>query len=263
MFQVDVGTDLFGSKVNKRLEFIVRPTLQELLERVTAAFETEGRLSRPVGVPDLPFRVETIQIYDDILRRWVDLYSASQLYHGVQLFCFQPASPWHNDEPGDLPPPTSSHWAEMPRMTPALSEKLRSVFFRFDKGKGYCTYSDLIDAFQDSGMLWSHATVGDYFNVADTNRNGRITYDEWVDFAMRYPHIIDGLYSGSGVAVSRSISNSSALGHDKAFYGSLYDSASQVKAAREREDELRRLYNRATEDRQRAERAAAALGRTF
>lgn len=247
MFQVDVGTDLYDNKVNKRLEWSVRPTLQELLDRITWAFENESRLSRPVGVPDLPFRVEAVQVYDDILRRWVDLYSASQLYHGVQLFCFQPASPWHNDQPGDLPPPTTCIRADLPRVTPALSEKLRSVFFRCDKGKGFVTYSDLIDAFQDSGMLWSHSTVGDYFTVADLNRNGRITYDEWVDFALRYPHVIDGLYDGSG----------------KAFCGTMHDTAAQVKSARAREEELRMLYHRAAEDRQRAERAAAMLGRPF
>lgn len=241
VFLIDVGTDLFGAKVNKRLEFVLRPTMQELMLKSTEAFDLESRLSRPVGVPDLPFKIETVQIYNDILHRWSDLYSSSQLYDGCQLFVFQPVAPWHSDDPGTIPAPISSTTppiTTVPIISTTLSEKMKAVFFRFDMGQGFLTYDGLMDAFKEAGMPWQHSTVGHYFALADTNCSGRITYDEWLSFGSRYPHIIDGLYHRScGGALDRSTAN--------------------VKACREREEELRQLYARATENRVKAEREAA------
>lgn len=256
VFLVDMGTDLYGAKVNKRLEFVLRPTMQELLIKATDAFDLESRLSRPVGVPDLPFKIETVQIYNDILHRWSDLYSSSQLYDGCQLFCFQPAAPWHNDDPGTIPAPSStsrnfnggsllpSHLSDKTMMPSTSSEKTKSVFFRYDKGLGFLTYDGLMDAFKAAGMPWQHSTVGHYFAIADTNCSGRITYDEWMTFGARYPLVIDGLFHQhhAGAAMDRSAAN--------------------VKACREREEELRQLYARATEDRLKAEREAAMTWRT-
>lgn len=256
VFLVDIGTDLYGAKVNKRLEFVLRPTMQELMIKATDAFDLESRLSRPVGIPDIPFRIETVQIYNDILHRWSDLYSSSQLYDGCQLFCFQPLAPWHNDDPGTIPAPSStsrsfsggsllsSTISEKSMLVPTLTEKTKAVFFRFDKGQGFLTYDALMDAFKAAGMPWQHSTVGHYFALADTSCSGRISYDEWMSFGTRYPLVIDGLY------------------HQNQAGGALDRSAANVQACREREEELRQLYTRATESRLKAEREAAMTWRT-
>jgi hypothetical protein len=76
-----------------------------------------------------------------------------------------------------------------------MSEKLRSVFYDLDSGnKGYILYSDLRSAFIRSDISFDYATIGELFNRADRNRDGHITFEEWVRFAMDHPAIIDALF---------------------------------------------------------------------
>eukprot|EP01065_Artemidia_motanka_P019285 TRINITY_DN2285_c0_g1_i7.p2 TRINITY_DN2285_c0_g1~~TRINITY_DN2285_c0_g1_i7.p2 ORF type:complete len:164 (+),score=23.74 TRINITY_DN2285_c0_g1_i7:69-560(+) len=87
VFLVSVGTDLYGRKYNAKLEFAERPSLAEFVNAVEAHYDTEARAHRPAGYPDVPYRVETMQVYDDVrAMRWVDLHSAPQLVNGAQTF---------------------------------------------------------------------------------------------------------------------------------------------------------------------------------
>ena len=103
MFLISVGTDLYGRKQNVKLEFPTCPTMTELINSVESQFDVMSRASRPAAYPDVPYKVQTFQVYDDILLRWVDLYSSAQLTNGCQVFCFQPETIWHSDAQGIIP----------------------------------------------------------------------------------------------------------------------------------------------------------------
>eukprot|EP01064_Diplonema_japonicum_P015931 TRINITY_DN23985_c0_g1_i1.p1 TRINITY_DN23985_c0_g1~~TRINITY_DN23985_c0_g1_i1.p1 ORF type:complete len:529 (+),score=182.23 TRINITY_DN23985_c0_g1_i1:52-1638(+) len=208
-FLIDVGSDLFGTKCNVSLEFPARPSVTELTAACESNFDVRARAQRPAGYPDTPFKVETFQLFDETLLRWVDLYNEQQLRHGSQLWCFQPESIWHSDAQGVIPsaqraPVTWTTPLGSPRrariaadagVPPTLSEKLRSVFFQIDgQNKGYLLYQDLEGTFTRCDMAFTQGTAGDLFTLADQNRSQHITYDEWVNFAVRCPSVVDALF---------------------------------------------------------------------
>eukprot|EP01061_Rhynchopus_euleeides_P027318 TRINITY_DN4446_c0_g1_i2.p1 TRINITY_DN4446_c0_g1~~TRINITY_DN4446_c0_g1_i2.p1 ORF type:complete len:300 (+),score=130.90 TRINITY_DN4446_c0_g1_i2:98-997(+) len=245
MFIIAVGSDLFGRKQNTKLEFPTCPTMTELINAVESQFDVMSRSQRPAGYPDSPFKVQTFQVYDDILLRWVDLYSSAQLTNGCQVFCFQPESIWHSDSQGIIPEakdnvtwttpvgsPRRARIATDAGVAPALSEKLRSVFYDIDFGnKGYILYSDLRASFAKADIEFTYATVGELFSVADSNRSGHITYDEWVRFAIKYPNIVDALFFRS-----RDVGPSS----NSYVANSAVDPSS---VQRQRESQLRQYYS--------------------
>eukprot|EP01065_Artemidia_motanka_P019281 TRINITY_DN2285_c0_g1_i3.p1 TRINITY_DN2285_c0_g1~~TRINITY_DN2285_c0_g1_i3.p1 ORF type:complete len:301 (+),score=110.43 TRINITY_DN2285_c0_g1_i3:69-971(+) len=267
VFLVSVGTDLYGRKYNAKLEFAERPSLAEFVNAVEAHYDTEARAHRPAGYPDVPYRVETMQVYDDVrAMRWVDLHSAPQLVNGAQTFCFQPESIWHSDAQDIIPegaqavtwktPSHSPRRVRVPQdsgLPPALSEKLRSVFHDISAGKGFVLYSDLRAAFDRCDIEFTYSTVGELFTTADTNRSGHITYEEWVRFAIHFPQVVDALYFRSRDVqrqrvgpVVRDVSAAAAVAAqtaalDRAVSRAAADSdAAAAKALREAE--LRRLY---------------------
>eukprot|EP00760_Papus_ankaliazontas_P002996 PhM_4_TR11374/c0_g1_i1/m.4476 len=98
--------DMFGEKINLELTFPAMPTIGELTRKVEDVFRAEADIKRPVNFPrEYEFRVARLQIYDDVLLKWVDLVTATQLHEYDQLYAFQPQSPWHIDVQKDLPPP--------------------------------------------------------------------------------------------------------------------------------------------------------------
>ena len=208
-FVIDIGSDLYGTKVNTQLTFPTRPTVVEVTAAVESEFDVKGRAVRPAGYPDVPFKVETFQLFDETLLRWVDLYNEQQLKSGAQLWCFQPESIWHSDAQGVIPQPEKVPvtWTTplgSPRrariaadagVPPTLSEKLRSVFYQIDgTNKGYLLRQDLEAAFRSCEMQFNSGTAGDLFTLADQNRSQHVTYDEWVNFAIKCPSIVDALF---------------------------------------------------------------------
>eukprot|EP00755_Sulcionema_specki_P005598 Sspe_Gene.33194::Locus_16230_Transcript_1_1_Confidence_1.000_Length_1114::g.33194::m.33194 len=138
-----------------------------------------------------------MQVYDDVLLRWVDLHSPTQLRNGAQVFVFQPESIHHSEIPGALPPAATATaateaWLGSPARAQAaaeagvnatLSEKLRRVFFELDVAhRRAVPIATLRDYFAKYEVPWTAASVGDYYH-----RAGDITYDEWVRFATSYP----------------------------------------------------------------------------
>jgi len=253
MFIVAAAADLFGRKQNVKLEFPTCPTMTELINAVESQYDVFARSARPAGYPDVPFKVQTFQVYDDILLRWVDLYSSAQLTNGCQVFCFQPESIWHSDSQGIIPEakdnvtwttpvgsPRRGRVATDAGVAPALSEKLRSVFYQIDSGnKGYILYTDLRNAFAAADMDFTYARVGELFTVADTNRSGHITYDEWVRFAIKYPNVIDGLFFRTRDFGPQSVQ----------------PAIMNASVQRNREMELRQMYNDQWQGSQQRERA--------
>eukprot|EP00659_Diplonema_papillatum_P016087 gene16087-24643_t len=208
-FHIDVGSDLYGTKSNTTLTFPARPSVAELTAATESFFDTKSRAGRPAGYPDMPFKIETFQLFDETLLRWVDLYNEQQLRPGVQLWCFQPESIWHSDAQGVIPAaekpaftwttplgsPRRARIAADAGVPPTLSEKLRSVFFQVDgDNKGYLLFQDLDNAFRRCDMVFNNAIAGDLFDMADANKSQHITYDEWVNFAVRCPSVVDALF---------------------------------------------------------------------
>jgi hypothetical protein len=242
VFFVNVASDVYARKHNVRMEFPTCPTISELINAVESQFDITARATRPAGYPDVPFRVQTFQVYDDILMRWVDLYSSAQLSSGCQVYAFQPETVWTVDLQGTIPHPRESvTWSSTvgsPRrgriatdsgVAPTMSEKLRSVFYDLDSGnKGYILYSDLRSAFIRNDIDFSYATIGELFNEADRNRDGHVTYEEWVRFAIDHPNIVDALFFRA-----RDISTPSIY---------VPSTEELLSARRRREFELERLY---------------------
>eukprot|EP01063_Lacrimia_lanifica_P038854 TRINITY_DN836_c0_g1_i1.p2 TRINITY_DN836_c0_g1~~TRINITY_DN836_c0_g1_i1.p2 ORF type:complete len:367 (+),score=125.04 TRINITY_DN836_c0_g1_i1:166-1266(+) len=231
MFALSCAVDLFGMKHNAKLEFPSCPTMTELINAVESQFDVLVRSARPAGYPDVPFKAQTFQVYDAILLRWVDVYTAAQLSHGCQLFVFQPPSIWHSDSQGIIPEAKDNvTWmtpAGSPRqqrvhmdtgVAPGLAEKLRCVYYDMDcDGKGFATYEDLRAAFARADMETVYATVSELFVLADENRDGELAYDEWIRFAIKYPNVVDGLYyrvregGGAGAAAPHATPAGAAL----------------------------------------------------
>eukprot|EP00759_Apiculatamorpha_spiralis_P016050 PhF_6_TR22452/c1_g1_i1/m.31848 len=106
MYTLLACADLFGEKINLELTFAAMPTIGELTRKIEDVYRSEADLKRPVNFPrEYEFRVARLQIYDDVLLKWVDLVTATQLHEYDQLYAFQPQSPWHIDVQKDLPPP--------------------------------------------------------------------------------------------------------------------------------------------------------------
>eukprot|EP01059_Diplonema_ambulator_P005059 TRINITY_DN1478_c0_g1_i1.p1 TRINITY_DN1478_c0_g1~~TRINITY_DN1478_c0_g1_i1.p1 ORF type:complete len:293 (+),score=96.17 TRINITY_DN1478_c0_g1_i1:46-879(+) len=238
-FFLDVGTDLFGVKQNTRLEFAGCPTLSELITTAEAHFDKEQRIRRPSGVPDVSYKCQTMQVYDDVLLRWVDLYSASQLHNGSQVWCFQPESVLHSEAPGSIPPAryAPESWLGSPARAraveeagirdPVMSEKLRNVFYTMDTAHNkYITYDTLRDYFNRYDIPYTRAYIGDYYG-----RTGNMSYDEWVRFASLYPSVIDSLYyRPRGVYT------------DSTYYTSAIAEAELAASRAKREAEIRSYY---------------------
>ena len=208
VFFVNVASDLYGRKHNVRLEFPTAPTITELINATESHYDVVARTTRPAGYPDIPFRIQTFQVYDDVLLRWVDLYSSAQLTSGCQAYAFQPETVWNVDLQGTIPvardtitwttsvgSPRRARIAADLGVPASMSEKLRSVFYDLDSGsKGYILYSDLRGAFLRSDIDFSYSTIGELFSEADRNHDGHISYEEWVRFAIDHPNIIDALF---------------------------------------------------------------------
>jgi hypothetical protein len=237
---LDIGTDLFGVKQNTKLEFPTVPGLSELIIAAEGHFDKEGRIRRPAGAPDVPFKVQSCQVYDDVLLRWVDLYSAAQLTNGSQVWLFQPESVYHSEDPGSIPPAKYSpeSWLGSPARAravteagirdPIVSEKLRSVFYQIDTDRHrYIPYTTLRDYFTKYDIPWTSAYLGDYYG-----RTGNMTYDDWVRFSSRYPAIVDSLYYRNRNYYA-----------DRSYYSTALAEAEVSAARAKREAELRTYYS--------------------
>ena len=108
MYTLLVCGDLYGEKVNLEITFNSYqgpPTIGELHKHITKVFSQEAVALHPPGFPQTNFEIARLQIYDDVMLKWTDLVSSSQMHEYDQIYCFQPQSAWHVDVQKDLPPP--------------------------------------------------------------------------------------------------------------------------------------------------------------
>jgi hypothetical protein len=120
MYTLLVCADLYGEKINLEITFPAMPTIGELQRKVVEVYSAEAQVKRPPGFPAIEFQVARLQVYDDVLLKWADLVTATQLHEYDQLYAFQPQSPWHIDVQKDLPPPRppTSHASRAPPAAP-------------------------------------------------------------------------------------------------------------------------------------------------
>eukprot|EP01059_Diplonema_ambulator_P025301 TRINITY_DN42345_c0_g1_i1.p1 TRINITY_DN42345_c0_g1~~TRINITY_DN42345_c0_g1_i1.p1 ORF type:complete len:345 (+),score=128.76 TRINITY_DN42345_c0_g1_i1:51-1037(+) len=240
VFSLDVATDLFGVKYNTKLEFAGLPTLSELIVAVEGNFDKEAQVKVP-GCQ--PFRVQTMQVFDDVLQRWVDLYSNTQLKSGAQIFVFQPASLLHNDAPGPIPvakytqdsylgSPTRARVATDLGINAALSEKLRRIYTDLETANKMLPLAGLRQYFLSHNIAWEEAMIGDLYR-----RSADLAFEDWARWGMRYPAVIDSLYYiRYGVRLDQPLYTiPDAVPPSRAEVDNL-------AARRAREEELRRSY---------------------
>lgn len=108
VFYVNVSADIYGEKHDIRLEFTSRPSLAELTNTTEERYAIDVRSSRPETHNDKdapPFRIQTFQVYDHTLSRWVDLESNTQISSDCYTYVFQPDSSTEStvDEQGTIP----------------------------------------------------------------------------------------------------------------------------------------------------------------
>eukprot|EP01064_Diplonema_japonicum_P020065 TRINITY_DN2909_c1_g1_i1.p1 TRINITY_DN2909_c1_g1~~TRINITY_DN2909_c1_g1_i1.p1 ORF type:complete len:336 (+),score=78.95 TRINITY_DN2909_c1_g1_i1:46-1053(+) len=214
MFTLLCCADLQGGKVNLELMFPTSPTFGELTRRVEEVFSNEVRAMKCAE----SFTVNRLQIYDDVLLKWVDLLSAVQLHEYDQIYVFQPQTTWHVDTQQDLPAPrpptvggpaTPVHHQHSPHVAAGQlpptatgtrpdipsTEKATAVFHDIDAAsKGFFEYSEFERVLRDRGLDFSSNTIGELFYKADLNRDGRVTMDEWQNWGHIYPNTLETLY---------------------------------------------------------------------
>jgi hypothetical protein len=105
MYTLLACADLYGEKMNLEITFSAMPTIGELHRKIVEVFSAEAASCRPQGYPAIDFQIARLQIYDDVLLKWADLVTGTQLHEYDQMYVFQPQSPWHIDVQKDLPPP--------------------------------------------------------------------------------------------------------------------------------------------------------------
>lgn len=77
-----VCADVNGNKMNLEVQFDKRPTLEQLVQRIEAAYNSE--------LVGYGFRVERLQSYDSLNMRWDDLTDSGPLKDFLQIYAFQP-----------------------------------------------------------------------------------------------------------------------------------------------------------------------------
>eukprot|EP00760_Papus_ankaliazontas_P035554 PhM_4_TR7890/c0_g1_i1/m.1254 len=194
MFTLLAATDVFGEKMNLELIFPARPSLQELRQNCESVFGIECNLRRPQGHPKTQFRAVHFQVYDGVMRLWVDLVSCTQLNPWSQVYVFQRESYWHADTPGPIPQP--AHGKQMLALTGPDYERARFVFRQIDRdGDGIVYFDDLNYAFTNTfSFSFSESTIRDFFLKADADNDGRVNTADFMSFCTLYPQILDTMF---------------------------------------------------------------------
>eukprot|EP01059_Diplonema_ambulator_P022119 TRINITY_DN3699_c0_g1_i6.p1 TRINITY_DN3699_c0_g1~~TRINITY_DN3699_c0_g1_i6.p1 ORF type:complete len:389 (+),score=52.71 TRINITY_DN3699_c0_g1_i6:49-1167(+) len=105
MVVVLAAAELFGSKLNRELEFAQLPSLGELKARAVGVFNDEISARKRPGMPAGGFNLHYIQLFDPVNGRWTELKSPSQLSDYCQIYLFQKDS-WNKESQGPIPSPT-------------------------------------------------------------------------------------------------------------------------------------------------------------
>ena len=211
MYVCNVAADIYGKKHNIKLKLTKTPSYDELCNYIESHFDVTVRSTRPEGYLDVPFKIHVIKLYDQILLRWVELYSTAQLTQGCQLYAFQPENTWHSEMQGHIPKckPVVAWFSEYgatrrkrgPRVArdsdtpPSRVSKMRSVFGDVDiGGKGFILLSDLRACMRKLDIKLLEGDMETLFRRADSSCDGHLSFEEWCTFCQLYPSLLDALF---------------------------------------------------------------------
>eukprot|EP00760_Papus_ankaliazontas_P010526 PhM_4_TR14329/c0_g1_i1/m.49960 len=225
VFSICVAADTFGQKHNLRLEFASCPIMTTLVNAIESQYEIIARSCQPTPTHDNnnnsnnnktcqglvpPFRIDAIQIYDEDLLRWVDMYSTAQLRHNAQLYVFQPQGVWNVDVPGTIPAakaviswvcrnstdyPSVRIGAHSPPSSASPMEKGLVLFRLMDRGaKGFLRYGDFKAVMAECGMELVSMSLGELYDRADRTRSGEVSYEDFVRWSLDHSELVDALY---------------------------------------------------------------------
>eukprot|EP01062_Namystynia_karyoxenos_P010069 TRINITY_DN13578_c0_g1_i1.p1 TRINITY_DN13578_c0_g1~~TRINITY_DN13578_c0_g1_i1.p1 ORF type:complete len:515 (+),score=134.82 TRINITY_DN13578_c0_g1_i1:76-1545(+) len=211
-FSLRLACDLFGCKHNIRISFGSVPRVSDLINIAESMFDARARATRPREFPDVPYHVQTFQIFDQVLQRWVDLYSSDQLQDNCQLFSFPPENAWHSDAQGVIPEASDALvWCTAPGsvlrfrqpcdfgMAPLASEKAHSVFNDLDRERlGRVRAEDLHECLSRCGIefLTGSGNTGfvDLLFAETGAGSAGVDFARWAEFGRSRPEVVDALY---------------------------------------------------------------------
>ena len=193
MFVILVASELYGSKHNIEIGFPTVPAMSELIGHVESTLQIENRLMRPVGAKKQILKMEYIQIFDEVLQKWVDLLSGTQMHEWAQLYVFQPEAGARNDQQAQIP----STRPIRSLLSGNNNERLWHLFQDIDvNGNGYIERDELQRFFSVLGLFnITEPQVDDLFITADTNRDGVLSYAEFSKFSASHPQVIELLHN--------------------------------------------------------------------
>eukprot|EP01059_Diplonema_ambulator_P024189 TRINITY_DN40039_c0_g1_i1.p1 TRINITY_DN40039_c0_g1~~TRINITY_DN40039_c0_g1_i1.p1 ORF type:complete len:434 (+),score=86.73 TRINITY_DN40039_c0_g1_i1:61-1362(+) len=199
-FKVMVSADIFEVKDNITFEFPARPSMLELATACEAVYDVEMRSKRRRDTPDVAFKVQQFQFFDEVLCQWSELYNQLQLSNCCQVFAFQPTSALHSDREGAVPAPREyvtwvpSEQLER-RVVPALTDAKR-VEWVYGKlaADGGVPFWTLKNIFTKAGMNFTTNPVTDYFDAFDRDQDGKLNKQEFGLFHESNPGVITALY---------------------------------------------------------------------
>jgi hypothetical protein len=243
-FTLHMAADLHGRHIRFSLSFAECPSIVDLVKATEKHIKEQEKESAKY------YHIQTFQVFDDILQKWVDVYDSSQLSNECHVFVLQPESFWvplhskkesiaQEDDGAEqckstIPAPYRRQPSEHEIPSGTLY-KIRSVFLKLStehQGE-YIVWKDLSKALDDVNHPFDTLDVGDV--------HGHIPYNEWVAFAMERPDILDALfYQG--------------VGHKHKTEGEETPKPSEdVKAARK--EDLHQMHNKMSETREHHEKS--------
>eukprot|EP01064_Diplonema_japonicum_P023341 TRINITY_DN33774_c0_g1_i1.p1 TRINITY_DN33774_c0_g1~~TRINITY_DN33774_c0_g1_i1.p1 ORF type:complete len:726 (+),score=157.26 TRINITY_DN33774_c0_g1_i1:45-2180(+) len=200
-FKVRVACDLYGSKHNAMFLFKPPPSaLDEIIAEAQRFYQEEAENRKPAGNPGPAFQIVALQIYA-VSGRWEDVVNVDQLTDGCQLYAFQQQNAAHQDNFGAIPEaitedlePAFDGQRPITVQTVDGPRELQAFEMLDLKKDGIITLDEMVEAFQGLHLRFTPSQVQDLFVVADEDRDGVVTREEFDKFAVRFPTVIDSIH---------------------------------------------------------------------
>eukprot|EP01061_Rhynchopus_euleeides_P047711 TRINITY_DN9732_c0_g1_i1.p1 TRINITY_DN9732_c0_g1~~TRINITY_DN9732_c0_g1_i1.p1 ORF type:complete len:612 (+),score=225.57 TRINITY_DN9732_c0_g1_i1:49-1884(+) len=183
-YNVNTAAEVQGVKHNYELAFHTRPSLGELRAEAEAVFSRV--------VPKGSFRIEKLQVFDEVLQGWADLMSEQQLQHGCQVFGIELGG--HNPLATEIVRPASPA-ASAPSTAPPAYERARDLFHSLAVSRpDGIVLTEFVAGMLALRLDFSEGRLYELFARADVDGDGVLSLSEFFAFAEHYPSLTDTAY---------------------------------------------------------------------